>query len=107
MALEAEIAAIRTSVALSTARHVGAVRVSGDGAFDALDGVCPRELHLQDGQALHTLFLDDDARPLADVYVCADGDDFLVIGETRAQGLAEYLRARIGPTPNVAIDDLT
>jgi aminomethyltransferase len=106
--LQDEVAAIRTSAAMSSGAHVAAVRVSGQGAFDAVDRVCPRELYIQEGQALHTVLLDDEAHAVADVYVCAGAEDFLVLGETRAgASLMDYLSDRLGQAPNVALDDLS
>jgi glycine cleavage system aminomethyltransferase T len=106
VSFEREVAAIRASAAWCSGAHVSAVRISGQGAFDAVDAVCPRELYIQDGNALHTLFLDDRARPLADVYVCADGEDFLVVGETRGLNLADYLRDAMPTGTSVQIQDL-
>lgn len=106
MPLEREVSSIRSSAALCSGAHVAAVRIEGPGAYDAVDGICPRELYIQEGQALHTVFMDDDARPVADVYVCADGDDFLLIGEAHTESLIDYLRERIGEAPGVLVRDL-
>lgn len=89
-----EVAAVRASVALGDGAHVAAVRVAGAGAQDLLDRVSPRDLFVRAGQMLHTLLLDDAGTPLADVYLCCDEDDYLVLGEGLAgPDLAAYLRA--------------
>jgi len=102
-----EVTAIRRSVAVSNCPHVAAVRIRGAGAFDALDSICPRELYIQEGQALQTLLLDGDGRAVADVYVLAGADDFLVLGEAGVGSIMEYLRDRIGQKAGVELDDLS
>jgi glycine cleavage system aminomethyltransferase T len=76
-----EVRAVRESVAYSLCEHVSLARISGPNCRELLDAVCPRELYVQDGQMLHTLLLDADARPLADAYVCAEGDDYLLLAD--------------------------
>jgi glycine cleavage system aminomethyltransferase T len=94
--------AIRTSAAFSLQGHVTAVRVGGSGAFAAIDRICPRKLFLRDGQMIHTLLLRDDARPLADLYVCADDQDFILLAEgITAAALTELLAG-----PGVEVADL-
>jgi aminomethyltransferase len=107
VSLQDEVATIRGAAAWCTGEHVSAARVTGPSAYEAIDAVCPRELYIQDGGALHTLFLDEHARPIADVYVCADGDDFLVIGETSGPTIAEYLRTEIPASLSAVVDELT
>src|SRR5690606_32374927 len=86
--------AIRRSAALSPGDHIACARVSGADAHEAIDRVSPRELYVRSGQMLHTLLLDPDARPVADVYLCADEDDFLVLAEgPDGPALAELLAA--------------
>jgi glycine cleavage system aminomethyltransferase T len=99
------VEAVRTSAALGDASHVACVRVAGEGAFAAVDRLCPRELFVRDGQILHTLLLRDDARPLADLYVCADDQDFLLFAEgLSGAALVEHVRAH-APAP-VEVTDL-
>ncbi len=73
--------AVRSTVGLHDAGHVGCLRVSGEAAFDALDGECAADLYLNDGRMRHTLMLSEDATPFADVYVCRDDEDFFVLVE--------------------------
>jgi aminomethyltransferase len=81
MSLDAEMQAVRLDVALSEPAHVVCLRVTGDDAFDTLDALCPADLHARDGQMLHTLLLDDQGRPVADLYLCPDDEDFILLTE--------------------------
>lgn len=93
MSLAADVAAIRGSVALTAGDHLASVRVGGSDAHDLLDRVSPQQLFVRTGQMLHTLLLDDAAKPLADVYVCCGDDDYLVIADgMTGPALAAYLR---------------
>lgn len=76
-----EVKAIRTATAISESNHVAAVRLSGEDAFDALDKTCSCDLYLQDAQMRFALLLTDDGNTLADVYVCRDDEDYLVLAE--------------------------
>ncbi len=76
-----EYAAIRQSAAWTWSSHMVCCRICGEGAFDLLDRVCPTELYIRDGQILHTLLLDQRAAFLADIYVCRDDEDFLILSE--------------------------
>src|SRR5688572_1720175 len=89
-----EVHRIRRSVALSECDHVTALLLSGPRVANVVSAVCPLELYVQDGQMLHTLLLDDAARPLADVYVGAEGESmFLIVDGLDAGELDSYLSA--------------
>ncbi len=93
------VQAIRSSVAFTALDHVTAIRVTGAGAYAAVNAITPRELFVRDGQMMHTLLLTDQARPRADLYVCADDGDFILLAEgVSATELAELLG---GPTVEV------
>lgn len=81
MSAAADVAAVRTSVTLADGDHVTCVRVAGAGAHALLDRVSPRPLFVRAGQMLHTVLLDDAAKPVADVYLCCDDDGYLVVAE--------------------------
>ena len=83
--IAAEVGTVRASVAQSRRDHVAVVRVEGPDAFALLDAVSPGPLFLRESQMRHTLLLDDDARPAADVYICSDEDGFFLL----ADGLKE------------------
>jgi aminomethyltransferase len=101
------VEAIRTSAAVSRADHVSAVRIAGGGAFAVMNQLSPRELFLRDGQILHTLLLRDDARPVADLYVCADDEAYILLAEGMDSGqLVEHVRAHAG-SHQVEIVDLS
>lgn len=102
---EGPLPAVRTSVALSAQPHVRCLRVSGEGAFQAVDRVCPRELFVRDSQMMHTLMLDEAGTTAADVYVCRDDEAFILLVEERPGFSAhDHLRAAAGP--GVAIQPL-
>lgn len=105
--LEAEVGAIRRSVALSALPHTTALRITGDGAYDALDRIFPTELTIRDGRMRPTLLLRDDGSILADLYLCRDDEDFVILSEgTAPNELLDHLRSRILPGEDVAILDL-
>ena len=107
MSLEREVGALRTAVALAAGDHIACVRVRGGGAVDALDRVSPRAVFARPGKMTHTLLLDDDARPIADVYLCCDEDDCFVLAEgMSAAAVIEHVQGRAGGL-DVELDDLS
>src|SRR4051812_19221556 len=101
------MAALRQSVALVALDHVSCVRVGGPAAFELVDRVTPLELYARDGQMLHTLLLEPDARVLADAYVCRDGDRYLILAEgPTAPELCAWLRGHARPGEEVALEDM-
>jgi glycine cleavage system aminomethyltransferase T len=83
------------------------VRVSGEDAFTLVDAITPRPLFLRDGQALHSLLLDQDGHVAADLYVCADDLDYLLIAEgLTGEALIAWLRAHGPPDLDVQLTDL-
>lgn len=89
-----EIMAIRTATAFSAAKHVAVVRLSGEDAFDALDRTCTCDLYLQDAQMRFALLLGDDGNIRADLYVCRDDEDYLVLAEgISSAALVDVLRS--------------
>lgn len=101
------VSAIRHSAAVSRLDHVRYVRVRGDGAYDALDRVCAADLHLRDGQILHTLLLNEDASVFADVYLGCDDEEYLLLAEgPDAAGLVAYLRRHTAHLADVEIEYL-
>jgi len=108
MALEREVNAIRSSVALSTLGHVAQVRLSGAGAFDTLDRLCSAELFLRDGQLLHSLLLSEDGRPFADIYVGRDDEELVLLSEgPSAEQLLAHLRSHAPAGAQVEFRDLS
>ena len=77
---EAGYRAIRDSVAFAQEPELRCLQLTGIGALDALDAVCPCDVFLQDGQMKHTLLLDEAGVPFADVYVCRDGENAYLLG---------------------------
>ncbi|MFH2006126.1 MAG: glycine cleavage T C-terminal barrel domain-containing protein [bacterium] len=106
MSLEQQHRSIRLATALSESDHV-ALRLVGDEAFDLLDALCPADLYVRDGQMMHTLLLDEQAHPLADVYLCRDDEDFIVLSEgPPADALIRHLREHAPRSLDVDIEDL-
>jgi glycine cleavage system aminomethyltransferase T len=87
-----DVTAVRTGVAIADGAHLAFARVVGRDAHVLLDRVSPRALFVRSGQMLHTLFLDDAAMPVADVYLCCGDDDYTIVAEgmTGAE-VARYL----------------
>ncbi len=105
MSLADDVAAVRTGVALTRGDHVAAVRVVGPDSQELVDRVSPRPLFARQGQMLHTLLLDDDAAPIADVYLCCDEDDYLLVAEgPTGASLAAYLRGHAAGLDATAVD---
>jgi glycine cleavage system aminomethyltransferase T len=92
-----DMRAIRESVALSVMDHVVVLRLTGDGAFGLLDSVSTAPLFLREGEMRHTLFLTEDARLFADVFIASDEDGFFVFAEGPSQAdLLAYLNEHGG-----------
>ena len=72
--------AIRNSVAFSEESELFCLQLTGERALDVLDAVCPCDIFLQDGQMKHTLLLDEEGIPFADVYVCREGENAYLLG---------------------------
>lgn len=107
MSLDRELRALRTATTLAAGDHIACVRVRGGGAADALDRVSPRPVFVRTGKMSHTLLLDDEARPIADVYLCCDEDDFFILAEgMSAAAVIEYVRARASGL-EVELEDLS
>lgn len=107
MSLELEMSALREGVAWSESLKT-CFRVSGPKAYPAMNSLCPRELYIRDGQMLATLLLDESGRPIADMLVCAEADDFLLLIEA-APGLdiRALLFERLQPGDGLVLTDLT
>jgi glycine cleavage system aminomethyltransferase T len=96
--------ALRHSAALCVKEHVVAARVEGPGAYDLLDRVVAGDLFAQSGRMRHSLLLREDGTPLADVYVCADDDAFLLVTEgVPGPALLEHLDAHRPPGVPVTV----
>jgi aminomethyltransferase len=71
--------ALRTATALARTDRTRIVRLRGEGAREAALWLLPSRLHLRDAQARQSLLLDERGRPIADVLVCADDEDYLLL----------------------------
>lgn len=107
MSLEDEYRSVRHGAALSRMDHVGLVRVSGDDATDAVDAICSGDLWVRDGRMLQTLILDEQAQPIADVYVCPDDDACVLMFEgITTEALAARLAEYADPDLTIELEDL-
>jgi aminomethyltransferase len=94
--LPPELDAIRTRVGWSRGDSVAVLALRGDDARDALLHLLPSRLHLRDAQARESLLLDDAGRPIADVIVCADDEDyFLLVEGLDADTLVAHVAAHL------------
>ncbi|AKF04262.1 aminomethyltransferase family protein [Sandaracinus amylolyticus] len=92
MILPPEIVAIRAACGLVRASSTRVVRLRGDGARDTALWTLPSRLHLRDAQARQSLLLDEHGRPIADVVVCADDEEYLLLIDGPCDAVA-HLRA--------------
>lgn len=108
MSLRAEMSALRLGVGLCRQPHVHALRVRGEDAFELLDAVSPRPLFVRDGQMLPTVLLNDDGSIFADVYVCADDLDLVLLyeGPEPAEMLG-WLGRYVDPSWSLEVVDLS
>lgn len=109
--------AIRNSVAFAEEPELRCLLLTGSQTFDALDAVCPCDIFLQDGQMKHTLLLNDNGTPFADIYVCREGENAYLIGYgsnadeiggwiiNNAPGITDFSIADLGKShDNLALD---
>jgi glycine cleavage system aminomethyltransferase T len=108
MGLPDAVRAMRHSVAVSRLDDVRYLRLSGDGAWDALDHLFAGDLYVRDGQLRHGLLLDDDAHPFADCYAGRDDEEYFLLAEGPSAGaLTAHVARHLPPGAQVACEDLT
>jgi len=89
---KAEQYAVRNTVAISESPEVICLRIYGQDTFSLLNKVCSRDMYVRDSKMLHALFLTDSGLPFADVYVCRDDDELvLLVDGPDYQSLSKYL----------------
>jgi len=103
---DAQARALRHSAGLSRLDHVRPLRLRGDGALDLLDALTSSRLFIRENEMLQTLFLDQEARPFADVLVAQEEDAWLVLAEgpTREALLAHARRVKDERFPGAAVE---
>lgn len=102
--LAQEVRRLRDSVALSDRSHVVCVRVLGDDGYDWLERLQPLELYINDGQLAHSLFLRPDGTPMADVYICNDNGDYLLLIEGMSQPEVASYFAQSEPEEDLSLE---
>jgi len=105
--LDAVASALRLGAAVTRMEHVHALGLSGSGAFDLLDRLTTSRLFVREGQMLQTLLLDEESRILADVFLGADEEGWILLAEgpSRADLLAHVEHVR-GRGTEVTVNDL-
>ncbi|MDH5380777.1 MAG: hypothetical protein OEW75_07995 [Cyclobacteriaceae bacterium] len=99
--------AIRSGVAFSEDPDLLCLQIKGDSALDVLDKICPCDIFLQNGQMKHTLLLDDNGIPFADIYVCMEDFNTYILGYCKnADTLIEWINFRANTIEDYAIIDL-
>jgi glycine cleavage system aminomethyltransferase T len=102
-----QVTALRTSAALSWSDHVACVRVEGMDGYEVLDRLCSSELHMRDGQLLATLLLNEQAVPVADVFLARDDEDFILLAEgMTGPELCDHIRAEAPEDSDFEVRDL-
>ncbi len=90
----AQYAAIRTRVGVARTGQMRILRLSGEDARTAALWLLPSRLHLRDAQARQSVLLDVDGRPIADVVVAADDEDYVLLVDGPGDPVA-HVRANL------------
>ena len=99
-----QVRTIRHSVALSRLEHVSHVRVSGDGAYEAMNRIFPRELYVRDGQLAQGLLLDDDGVVWADCLLGNDEGSYVLLCEgPDARAIVDHVRGHCDDVEDVVV----
>ncbi|TLX78368.1 aminomethyl transferase family protein [Labilibacter sediminis] len=99
--------AIRNSVALEEETELRCLLIRGKDAFKVLDRICPCNVFLQNGQMKHTLLLDEEAVPFADVYICRNREDAYLLGYwNESVNLIDWMNQYCGALKDYSIIDL-
>ncbi len=99
--------AIRNSVALEDETDMRCLLLRGREAFKLLDQVCPCNVFLQNGQMRHTILLDENAVPFADIYVCRHRDDAYLLGYWgESVDLVNWMKDFLSPNPECSVTDM-
>ncbi|MEQ8454303.1 MAG: hypothetical protein RLO52_30130 [Sandaracinaceae bacterium] len=102
-----DVTAIREAVGWRRAPELALLALRGEDARDALLHLCPSRLFLRDAQVKESLLLDDAGRPIADVLVCADDEDYLLLVEGLSPAaLRAHVEAHLPPGCAPTLEDL-
>ncbi len=102
-----EIEAIRMRSAYSRSTDVALLALRGDDAREALLHLLPSRLFLRDAQVKESLLLSEDGRPIADVLVCADDEDYLLLVEgMTGTDLVEHVSTHLPEGIRPDVEDL-
>jgi glycine cleavage system aminomethyltransferase T len=99
--------AIRNSVALEDETNLRCLLIRGEDSFKLLDRICPCNVFLQNGQMKHTLLLDENAVPFADIYVCRNRESAYLLGYVKeSAGIIDWIFQHKGSLKDFLITDL-
>ena len=102
-----DVTAIREAVGWRRAPELALLALRGEDARDALLHLCPSRLFLRDAQVKESLLLDDAGRPIADVLVCADDEDYLLLVEGLSPAaLRAHVEAHLPPGCAPTLEDM-
>ena len=105
--VEAEVAAIRGSVALSAMNHVSMTAIDGEDALGFIDRICPRFLHINPNRMKQTVFINEKGDYLCDAYVCRDKDGCLLLCRgIESDAFVSWLLSHKRPLDNITIRNL-
>ncbi|MDX1493039.1 MAG: hypothetical protein R3253_03115 [Longimicrobiales bacterium] len=101
-----QVRTIRHSVGLSRLDHLVCLRVSGDGAWELMNRVFPREVYVRDGQLVQGLILEDSGVVAADCQLGNDEGEYMLLCEgLAADSLADRLASSSADLDDVEITD--
>ena len=106
----AEVAAVRTSAGLFDVSHMGEVSVTGDGAFDFVQGVTTNDAaKLSPGKAQYSLLLNEGGGVIDDiiVYSLAANAYLIVLNAGCKEKDWDWLRTQASQTANVVLKDVS
>jgi aminomethyltransferase len=105
---EAGYNAIRNSVAIIEEDHMHCVKLSGNNALELLKNIFPFDVFLQDGQMKHSLLLEEDGSPFADVYLCRELQDYYILGygPTGAE-VINWIKSKSSDLKDCSLTDLS
>lgn len=102
---EAQYAALRTTTGLTRSGQTRIVRLRGEDARATALWLLPSRLHLRDAQARQSLMLDETGRPIADVLVAADDEDYLLLVDGPGDPVAHVRAHTKGDTRVEVVDE--
>ena len=99
--------ALRNAVAYAEEPCMICIEITGTQCMDVLDAICPCDVFLQDGEMKHTLLLNDEGIPFADVYACREGESAYLLGYgPRSEIIMDWIIKVVGSETEYKMKDL-